>query len=290
MSAEPEDDLLRQLGERQRERSAGDAASRSRREESWDRLAAGELSAAEEAELAELARRSPDEAERLAAFQPLGDAFHERLVGALTAQREGERAAGTDERVPARLRPPRAPEAGRGRRWRRAAALASSLAAAVVGFVVLRPPAPLPLYVAKLQGATQPVRGAESGAPPIYSPGSTLTLVLQPAQKAGGAVRVRCRIARAGVARTEDWPPCARALSSDEGSLRVSGTVGADIPYEPGVWTLWAIVERAGLRGRLTRPSLPADEVLLRLAPGATLRRGGQTALRLREPLRFEAL
>ena len=286
----PEDDLLRDLGKLARDRSAEE---RRRLGEEWDRLAAGELSPEEEAALAERASRSPEgseEAQAFEAFRPLGEDFQVRLVGAIREQRKREVAA--EEGLAPPSPPAIPPLAFRPRgRLRGPVAWGAGLAAAaaLAGVLVTRPGPPLPAYTAELAGGVRPERGAAGAPPAIYTPGSRFELVLQPATAISGEVEVRCVIARRGAIATQDWPPCAGAERAEGGSLRVAGTVGRDIPYQPGEWTLWVIVVRTRPLGALGRRGSPTDAELRRLKPGAVLAGPGWSALRVAEPIRFGA-
>src|SRR5215218_2805744 len=78
-----EDRLLRELGHRAREE---EEAAKARFNERWDRLAAGTLTAEEEAELLALAETFPEDREAYEAFRPLGADFQARVVEAATAE------------------------------------------------------------------------------------------------------------------------------------------------------------------------------------------------------------
>lgn len=305
----PEDDLLRDLGKLARERSDDE---RRRLGAEWDRLASGELTPKEEAALAERAARSPEGAAALAAFRPLGEGFQARAVAALRAQRSREQAPAAVEPPPDPAVPPPDPAeappapappplawrpAPRLASRRRAAAWVTGLAAAgLAGLLLVRPGQPLPPYAGKLGGGTRPERGTTGAPSPVYAPGSPFELDLRPATAVAGDVQVRCLIARAGAApgdgvkgAARDWPPCAHAERAAEGAFRVRGTVGGDIPFQPGEWDLWVIVSRAGPPGRWARAAMPGDAELLRLRPGAARAGRGWSALRLPEPIRFAA-
>ena len=60
------------------------------RDERWDRLAAGTLTAKEEIELKALAASSPEAMEAYVAFKPLGPDFQARVVSAINSQWESE--------------------------------------------------------------------------------------------------------------------------------------------------------------------------------------------------------
>jgi hypothetical protein len=288
----PEDDLLRELGSMARER---DEEERRRLGEEWDRLAAGDLSPEEEAALAERAARSPEGAAALAAFRPLGSDFEARVVGTVLAQRRREAAEAHALPPPlpapaASSAPLPAPLAARRRfvRPRRTAGWAAILAAAgLAGVLLTRPAPPLPAYFAELSAGVRTERGAAGAPSPVYAPGARFELVLHPTTAVAGAVGMQCRIAPAAGGASRDWPPCAHAERAAGGAFRVAGTVGREIPYEPGEWTLWVIVARTRLLGRWVAPAGPADSELRRLRPGAALAGRGWIALRLADTIRF---
>src|SRR5215218_8487003 len=72
-----EDRLLRELGHLAKEE---EGAEKARLDERWDRLAAGTLTADEEAELRALAETSPEAGDAWEAFRPLGPEFQARVV------------------------------------------------------------------------------------------------------------------------------------------------------------------------------------------------------------------
>ena len=78
-----EDRLLRDLGHLAKEE---EGAEKSRLDERWDRLAAGTLTAEEEAELLALAETSPEAREAWEAFRPLGPEFQARVVEKIAAE------------------------------------------------------------------------------------------------------------------------------------------------------------------------------------------------------------
>src|SRR5436305_6363036 len=78
------DRLLRELGDLARSETKAEEA---RFDERWDRLAAGTLTAEEDAELKALAASSPEAREAYEAFRPLGADFQARVVSAINAER-----------------------------------------------------------------------------------------------------------------------------------------------------------------------------------------------------------
>src|ERR1700726_2409408 len=171
-----EDPLLRELGRLAQEENEAEAA---RRDERWDRLAAGTLGVEEEAALRALAATSPAAREAYEAFRPLGADFQARVVGALESELR-RTASGVETREPrSRLLP------FRPRTWRFAGSLAAAAVAALGLLLVVRGPAtmpPLPLYSAQLSGGIQTLRGASGPAagPQQFGPGSRLSLVVRP--------------------------------------------------------------------------------------------------------------
>src|SRR5205823_3925220 len=78
------DRLLRELGDLARSEAKAEEA---RFDERWDRLAAGTLTAEEEAELKTLADSSPEYKEAFEAFRPLGADFQARVVSKINDER-----------------------------------------------------------------------------------------------------------------------------------------------------------------------------------------------------------
>jgi RNA polymerase sigma factor (sigma-70 family) len=83
------DSILSELGALARQEGEGESPL----DERWDRLAAGTLTAEEDAELRALATSSPEAREAYEAFRPLGAAFQARVVSAINAERTTEEAA-----------------------------------------------------------------------------------------------------------------------------------------------------------------------------------------------------
>ncbi len=237
-----DDQLLRQLGELAREPGSGSAF-----DERWERLAAGTLSAEEETELRRLAETSDEARAAYEAFRPLGRDFQAGVVRAIREQ--------TSARVlPFRRR------AARFAGWGAAAAAAAALV------LLVRPPAPLPDYEAKMSGGTQELRGeiAESAEtiqpPPAFAPGDRFQVTMRPHT---GLSRVepletRVCVVRGGEVRTVD----AQAEVDAGGAARVTGSLARDL--QAGDWVLWTVIGRPG--------ELPEPEQLRSAAASAPLR------------------
>lgn len=228
-----EDQLLNALG-----RTARDDEAAAGLDERWDRLAAGTASAGEVAELEALAASSPEAREIYEAFRPLGAAFEARVVAAAQAELP---------RPSARLLPFR--HAGL-RRWAPWAALGAA-AAALLLLVRPLPQAPLPDYALQLSAGDQTERGDEptNGALPVFTPGSLLTLRLEPHEVPEGEVEVRCcwfLLDAEGIGDTAAVRWQATVEAGRAGIVRVRGTVGEDFALSPGLWTMWAAIGRSG--------------------------------------------
>jgi len=250
-----EDLLLRELGHlAQEEKEAED----SRRDERWDRLAAGTLGAEEEAALRALAATSPAEREAYEAFRPLGADFQARVVDALADELQRTAPAVEPREPRSRLLPFR-PATWRLTGWLAAAAAAAVAAAGLL--LVVRGPAamaPLPLYSAELSGGIQTLRGAPSPAtgPQLFAPGSRLSLVVRPERPVAGEVEARGFLARGAeivplqqapqAPQAPPAPPAPRLDISAGGVVRLQGTIGEEIRLPPGPSTVWIVVGRRG--------------------------------------------
>lgn len=245
-----EDRLLRELGHLAREE---ERAERARLDERWDRLAAGTLTAEEEAELLALAETSPEAREAYEAFRPLGPEFQARVMAKIAAELPKERRA--------RLLPFR--PAARIGGWVTAAA-----AAAAVLVVLLRPSAPLPEYhIASVTGGTSAMRGEQPEEPQrSFAPGDPIEVVLKPETASRpGRLKAQLVLLQGRDLRRLDTD---RELDSD-GAMRLTATIDPDLP--PGVWTLWAVAGRPG--------ALPDADELRSLATRGEARRPDWVAL-----------
>jgi hypothetical protein len=241
-----EDPLLRELGRlAQEEKEAEDA----RRDERWDRLAAGTLSAEEDAALRALAATSLAAREAYEAFRPLGADFQARVVEKLAGElRRGEPEAWPPE-PRSRLLPFR-PASWGFAGWLGAAAVAASGLLLVVRGPATMPP--LPLYSAELKGEIRTQRGAPGPAagPQQFGPGSRLSLVVRPEHPVVGEVEARALLARSA----ENVPcrpaapaaPAPRLDISAGGVVQLQGTIGEDIRLPPGRGRVWIVVGRRG--------------------------------------------
>ncbi len=251
-----EDRLLRDLGHLAREESE---AEKRRLDERWDRLAAGTLSAEEEAELRALAAASPEAARAYEAFRPLGADFQARVVEAIRAQEVAERAARKSSRklLPWRQLTPRVAAWGTA-----AAAAAASL------LMLLRPLAPLPGYaLAEISGGSRALRG-ETMEVQEFAPGDDFQVILRPETQ---VARARSLTAQAFLLRgTELRGLPVRSHVEPSGAVKLEGSLDGDLP--PGTWTLWAVVGRRG--------KLPDPETLRSLAARSTVRKRDWVAVR----------
>lgn len=222
------DDLWqRELAQVNREQQEEDHR---RLDERWDRLSHGELSADEEAELRALAGTSEEAREAWEAFRPLGPEFHASVVRAIREQ---------GHETPAKVLPFR-------RRFVWSAVAAVAAAASVV--MLLRPPAPLPLYSPpEVSPGVSAFRG-EDPTSPVLTPGDPFEVLVRPRTAVSRATRLeaRCFLAQDGDLR----PLEVRSEIDAGGAVRMKGSLGRDIP--PGTWTLWAVV---GRRGELPAPA-----------------------------------
>jgi len=253
-----EDLLLRELGHlAQEEKEAED----SRRDERWDRLAAGTLRPEEEAALRALAATSPAEREAYEAFRPLGADFQARVVDALADELQRTAPAVEPREPRSRLLPFRH-VTPRFAGWLAAAAVAASGLLLVVRGPAAMPP--LPLYSAQLSGGIRTLRGAPGPAtgPQLFAPGSRLSLVVRPEHPVAGEVEARSFLARGAeivplqqapqapqapqAAPAPPAPPVPRLDISAAGVVRLQGTVGEEIRLPPGPSKVWIVVGRRG--------------------------------------------
>lgn len=245
-----DDRLLREMGLLAREE---ERAEKARLDERWDRLAAGTLTAEEEAELRALAETSPEAREAWEAFRPLGPEFQARVAEKIAAELR--------KRGKGRILP--FPPAARIGGWVTAAA-----AAAAVLFVVLRPSGPLPDYrIASVTGGTSAMRGEQPEEPVReFAPGDPIAVVLQPATASRpGFLRTRIFLLRNRDLRPLDT---GKEVHRD-GAVKLTATIDPDLP--PGAWTLWAVAGRLG--------HLPDPDELLSLAARGEVRRRDWIAL-----------
>jgi hypothetical protein len=239
------DRLLSELGDLARQEGE---AEKARLDERWDRLAAGMLTAEEETELKALAESSPEAREAYQAFQPLGADFQARMLIAINAERTSPAPQPVLPEPGPRILPFRRAALRRLEVW-----LGTAAAVAAGLFLVLRGPAlpPLPVYnTPELTGGAQDYRGgreASSSRPQIFVPGSPLTLTATPRTAVQGAVEARAFLSSlSGRGDVLPWMPEPRLEVSDQGSVRLQGTLGGEIQLSPGDWRIWIVVGRKG--------------------------------------------
>ncbi|HEX4953751.1 MAG TPA: hypothetical protein VF017_10200 [Thermoanaerobaculia bacterium] len=256
--------LAQALRAREREESE-------RLDERWDRLAAGELSPAEEAELAALAETSPEMRAAWDAFRPLGPDFEARMAARLGAGTESV----------ARPSPPAAPPApgplrASRRPWGRWAAVAAALVAAVALYLGRTPPLPAEWarYEVELAGGRVDLRGGpEEASVPTFGPGSVLSVTLRPPTALDEVPEARLFLERQG--NFQPWPTPLTALS--QGVLHLGTPIEGEVAPEPGEYRLWAVIGRPG--------RLPSASELSAL-PGAS-HFGGRHWIAWRKEIRF---
>jgi hypothetical protein len=210
-----EDRLLRELGHLAKEE---DGAERARLDERWDRLAAGTLTAEEDAELLALAETSPEAREAYEAFRPLGPGFQARVVEKIAKERRG------------RLLPFR--PAVRIGGWLTAAA------AAVLVVFFWPPSAPLPGYqIASVSGGSSEMRGELAGD---FAPGDPVEVRLRPETATRESLEAQLFLVQGDELRELE----AQSEFFPGGSVEIKSSLGSDL--QPGIWTLWAVVGRPG--------------------------------------------
>jgi hypothetical protein len=198
----------------------------------WERLASGELTAAEDAELRQRAAADPGVAALYEAYRPLEASTKERIARNALEQ----------------LQP--APQ--RAVWWRRAAMVAApTAAAAAVAIVLMRAAAPsgpgaaVPAYALVVTGGDRATRSG--GALPDSTPielhrGSRLEIVLRPSTPAAGPVVVNAFLVRGSEARAWTLP----MERSTDGAVRITGEAGALLAVPAGTWDLTFVVGREG--------------------------------------------
>lgn len=212
-----EDRILRELGRLARDE---EGEGRSRLDERWDRLAAGTLTADEEAELRALAATSPEAREAWEAFRPLGPDFQARIVEQIVAELPKEEGKVLPFRPAVRI-------GG----WIAAAAAAAAIV------VALRPAPPLPDYQVAVSGGTSETR---SGPAESFAPGDRIEVVLNPETAAKGDLEARLFLLQKDELRSLET----QSEAVEVGSVKLKGTLDPDL--QPGIWTLWALIGRPG--------------------------------------------
>jgi hypothetical protein len=224
---EETDDLVLKLG--QHARAEPDPAGAD--DPAWERLANGQLTAAEDAELRLRAASDPRVAALYEAYRPLEASTKDRIARSALEQ----------------LQPVRRRTAW----WRRAAFVAAPMAAAAAIAVLLtRAPAPpgagtaLPTYALLVTGGDRTTRSgsAPDSAPIELHRGSRLEIVLRPATPASSAVVVSAFLVRGSEARAWTVP----MERSTDGAVRIAGEAGALLAVPAGTWDLAFVVGRDG--------------------------------------------
>lgn len=232
-----EDRLLKELGHLARRE---EEAERARLDERWDRLEAGTLTPEEEAELRALAESSVEAREAYEAFSPLGADFQARVIGAITPELPRE----PSRKPRSRLLPYRR-DPGRLELWLGAAAAVAAVLLILVRWLLAPPP--LPVYTVALSGGAQTYRGepVPPSGPPLFVPGSLLTLDVRPEQPVEGPVEVRALAAPlAGAGEILPLPEDLVEVAG--GNARFRGTLGREIQLRPGTWRIWIVAGRPG--------------------------------------------
>jgi hypothetical protein len=243
-----EDRLLRDLADQARR---DEAAGPARLDERWGRLAAGTLTAGEDAELRALAEASPEHREAYEAFRPFGADFQARVLSAIQTERGGEIA---QKAAPPEPRPRVLPFRRAVRRASVWLGSAAAVAAGVFFFLVRGPVLPtLPAYTIDPLSGDKSSRGGEAGpvsGTPVYSPGSKLELFVHPRQPQSvhgplNAQAFREVPSRGGKVEWEPVPGFTSDLGED-GRLRLRGTLGEMIRLPLGTWRICVVVSRPG--------------------------------------------
>ncbi len=243
------DDLLDQLGQHVRDETSASATVAD--DPVWERLARGDLSPAENAQLRERAAADPQIATLYEAYRPLDELERARIA----------------KRVDAGLHRPRfAP----GRRvW--LVAIAGPLAAAALVVLYLRlSPGPEPLvmvpeYSLELTGGDRATRSATpaQGGPVELHRSSHLEIVLRPTTAVKGPIVVRAFLVSDGGADARAWDvPMQR---STDGAVRIAGDAGTLLGVPAGAWDLVFTLSAEGA----TAPD-PADVARAARSEGRT--------------------
>jgi hypothetical protein len=227
-----EDRLLRDLADQARREGEAEPA---RLDERWDRLAAGTLTAEEEAELKALAASSPESRQTYEAFRPLGADFQARVLGAIQAEKTAAAPRAEPQEPRPRILPFR-------RAVRRVEVWLGTAAAVAAGlFFFLRTPAalpPLPGYALTVVPQSE-YRGSDSQT---ATPGSLVTLKVRADAAMKGAVVTQSFLSCGG----GDLRPWQLKPSPDDPGTGVvigrQGTLDKGTP--PGSCEIWIVVSR----------------------------------------------
>lgn len=240
-----ENELLQQLRRLASEQAGSEPPLLDERwDERWDRLAAGTLSAEEEAELRRLAEGSEEARMAYEAFRPLGAAFHARVMETIARSNEPPfrrtvrwlAAWGIAARAAVATLLPSPPVVRR----LAVSGAAAAVMAATPAMLLWRAPA-MPGYALAVSGGAFVKRG-EAAETPTWAPGDRFQASLSPDTAVKGAwpLHTRAFLLRGAEVR---WVQ-ADAEPEPSGAVRVTGTLDRDLP--PGTWTLWVVVGRWG--------------------------------------------
>ncbi|GMV42177.1 MAG: hypothetical protein AMXMBFR64_38930 [Myxococcales bacterium] len=207
----------------------------------WERLAAGTLSAEEDAALRELAQADPAIAEAHEAFRPLGLDFQ---AAVMASWRETPRRGALRVLMPWREHRVRQvapwPLGRRRAAWTGVAALA-----AAVAWLVLSPATlpPLPSYGIEVRGGEVAARdvAAASGALELV-PDSLVHVTVRPATAVDGPVGAVAFALGDGGPRAVAQPTVGAT-----GVVTLEGTAGEVLGLPPGAWELVVLVGRPGV-------------------------------------------
>jgi hypothetical protein len=207
---------------------------RDRFDERWDRLAAGTLTAEEDAELKALAESSPEAREAYEAFRPLGADFQARVVRAIQDEQARD--------APPEPEPPPRPLPFPDRRVKVWVGLAAAVAAGVFIRVVWppAPPPPLPGYELASLVVPSDYRGSDSHT---ASPGSPVVLKIRPRTAVKDKVEPHGFLSCGG-GDLRPWPLKPLTVT-EKGVMTLQGTLGKDI--QPGSsCEIWIVAARPG--------------------------------------------
>jgi len=247
------DDLLQMLGDTIREPDTLDDSR-------LDRLAAGELSAAERDSLKDLELDGVDSETLLSAFEPLDSSAKKRakemFKSSVADARGGENNQAEGTSRPAGLIDLELQRSQRRRNWTKAIAVTIPLAAAAVALFVLPPSSnrltPLPDFELEWRSGTRTLRsGGGSIDPkelPQLLPESGLDLSLRPAKRVSRPPRLQVFLVNQTHLRELVLPH----EVSRSGTVTIRGNVGRSIHAPPGKYDLILVLRPPGappLRG-----------------------------------------
>ncbi len=217
----------------------------------WEALAEGRLDNVERAGLEAEAQDSAAGRAHLSAYEPLGQAFENRMAGLIQEQlAEGakdppSRPSERLDHAPTSSTPGPTPEERGGQRQWWIPAAAAALAACML--LVLWPrgltSAPLPTYTAQVSGGQSAMRDlATAEAPRRFGSDSKVEILLRPEVELEGKLDARAyRLTSAG-AEILDLP----AEISEQGAVRLTAKINAILPPTVKEGTLLLAIGRPG--------------------------------------------